>query len=138
MAQNDMLKRYLDAGIAFTNMSRARAKGIIDDLVKNGDIQRDQAQSRVEELVERSRRNTEALVDMVRKELQQQLASMGLATKADIARLEDRITAVAARAPKPAAARPAPAPAPTATKKAGPAAKKGAVPAKKAAGAKKA
>src|SRR5687768_9797617 len=78
MAQNDMLKRYLDAGIAFTNMSRTRAEGIVNDLVKAGEINRDQAQARAEELVERSRRNTEALVDRVRKELSEQLSSMGL------------------------------------------------------------
>ena len=38
MAQNDMLKRYLDAGIAFTQMTRAKAEEIVKDLVKRGDI----------------------------------------------------------------------------------------------------
>ena len=95
MAQNDMLKRYLDAGVAFTKMSRSRAEGIINDLVKAGEVQRGQAQQRVDELVDRSRRNTEQLVDMVRTELRKQLGAMGLATKADITRLERRIDAVA-------------------------------------------
>jgi polyhydroxyalkanoate synthesis regulator phasin len=94
MAQNDMLKRYLDAGVAFTKMSRGRAEGIINDLVKAGEVQRGQAQQRVDELVERSRRNTEQLVDMVRTEMRRQLGAMGLATKADIIRLERRIDAV--------------------------------------------
>ena len=123
MAQNDMLKRYLDAGIAFTKMSRTRAEGIINDLVKAGEIQREQAQERVEELVDRSKRNTEQLVDMVRKELQQQLSSMGLATKADIARIEARIASLdgkpkTAAAPKPQPAKAAAAPAGTAARKA--------------------
>ena len=146
MAQNDMLKRYLDAGIAFTSMSRSRAKGIIDDLVKSGEIQRDQAQSRVEELVDRSRRNTETLVEMVRKELQQQLSSMGLATKADIARLEARIAAVSGRttpaaatakpqAAKAQAPKPQPQPVKAASTPAGTAAAKKATPAKKTASA---
>ncbi|MBW3669043.1 MAG: hypothetical protein KY443_07500 [Actinobacteria bacterium] len=164
MAQNDMLKRYLDAGIAFTKMSRSRAEGIINDLVKTGEIQRDQAADRVEELVERSRRNTEALVDMVRKELRQQLNAMGVATKADIDRIEARLakllgggrgsdgTAAAQKAastqktvaPKKAPAKKAPAkkaPAKKApAKKAAPtkASAPKAAPAKKAAGAKKA
>lgn len=97
MAQNDMLKRYLDAGVAFTKMSRSRAEAIINDLVKTGEIQREHAQQRVDELVERSRRNTESLVDLVRRELRQQLGAMGLATKADVAKLEKRIDSLAGR-----------------------------------------
>ena len=136
MAQNDMLKRYLDAGIAFTNMSRKRAEGIVNDLVKTGEIQRDQAQERVEELVDRSRRNTEALVDRMRKELSTQLASMGLATKADIERIERRLAALGnakASAPKPSAPKPAATKAAPPAKKAAPTAAKKAAPAKKAA-----
>jgi hypothetical protein len=118
-------------------MSRSRAEGIIGDLVKAGEIQRDQAQDRVEELVDRSRRNTEALVEIVRKEVRKQLADV--ATKADIQRLQSRLatlTGVGGRgnggsAAKPSA--PAPASAQTAPAKKSAPAKKAAAPAKKAA-----
>ena len=86
-----MLKRYLDAGIAFTQMTRARAEGIVKDLVKAGELQREQTQERVDELVERSRKNTEQLLDLVRSEVRQQFSAMGLATKDDIKRLESRL-----------------------------------------------
>ena len=130
MPQNDMLKRYLDAGVAFTKMSRSRAEAIINDLVKTGEIQREQAQQRVDDLMERSRRNTETLVDLVRRELQQQLSAMGLATKSDIKRLESRIEALSRAGNGAAAKTPAapkkPAPAKKATPaKATKAAKKG-------------
>jgi polyhydroxyalkanoate synthesis regulator phasin len=91
MAENDTLRRYLDAGMAFTQLTRARAQAIVKDLVKAGELQREQAQDRVEELMDRSRKNTEQLLDVVRKEVRQQLAAMGLATKDDIARLERKI-----------------------------------------------
>ncbi|HVF75469.1 MAG TPA: hypothetical protein VM938_10510 [Acidimicrobiales bacterium] len=135
MAQNDMLKRYLDAGIAFTNMSRKRAEGIVNDLVKAGDINRDQAQERIEELVDRSRRNTEALVDRMRKEISDQLSAMGLATKADIERIEQRLAKLTA---KPTTGPAASTPAPSAAKKAAAAPKKAAAAAPKKATAKKA
>jgi polyhydroxyalkanoate synthesis regulator phasin len=96
MADNDF-RRYLDAGMAFTQLTRARAQAIVKDLVKAGEVQRDQAQERVEELLERSRKNTEMLLDVVRKEVRQQLSSMGLATKEDIARLERKIGAGGAK-----------------------------------------
>ena len=52
MAQRDLLKRYLDAGMAFTAMSKTRAEAIVRELVRAGEIQRDQVQSQVDELLE--------------------------------------------------------------------------------------
>src|SRR5678815_2906755 len=91
MPQNDFLKRYLDAGMAFTQMTRARAEAIVKDLVKAGEVQRDQTQERVDELVDRSRKNTEQFMDMVRKEISKQLSTLGFATKDDLAKLEARL-----------------------------------------------
>ena len=91
MAQSDVLKRYLDAGIAFTQLTRQRAEEIVRDLVKAGEVQSDQAQQAVQELVDRSRENTERFVSVVRKEIRDQVGNLGLATRDDIARLERRI-----------------------------------------------
>jgi polyhydroxyalkanoate synthesis regulator phasin len=91
MPQNDMLKRYLDAGVAFTQMTRDRAEAIVKDLVKAGEVQQKQAQKQVDDLVERSRKNTEQLLEVVRREVTTQLSAVGLATKDDIARLEAMI-----------------------------------------------
>jgi polyhydroxyalkanoate synthesis regulator phasin len=95
MAQNDVLKRLLDAGMTFTAMTQARAEEVIRDLVRAGEVQAEQAQSVVDELVDRSRRNSERLIDAVRSEIRQQVASLGLATKDDVERLERRIADVA-------------------------------------------
>ena len=102
MPQNDLLKRYLDAGMAFTAMTQARAEAIIKDLVKAGEVQTEQAQKAVEELVERSRRNSEKLAENIRKEIRQQVSNLGLATKDDITRLEKKIAAVSKPAARPA------------------------------------
>ena len=93
MPQNDLLKRYLDAGLAFTQMTRSRAEAIVKDLVKAGELQQKQAQKQVDDLLERSRKSTEQLLDVIRSEITSQLSSMGLATKDDIARLEAKIGA---------------------------------------------
>src|SRR5947199_7515403 len=96
MAQNDRLKRYVDAGAAFTQITRARAESIVRDLVKAGEVQRDQNQERVDELVERSRKNTDQFMDMVRKEVSKQLSTLGFATKDDLAKLEARLRGTSA------------------------------------------
>jgi polyhydroxyalkanoate synthesis regulator phasin len=91
MAENDMLRRYMDAGLAFTQMTRSRARAIVQDMVRAGELQREQTQEWVDDLLERSRKNTEQMLELVRKEVSQQLGSMGLATKEDLAKLEARL-----------------------------------------------
>jgi polyhydroxyalkanoate synthesis regulator phasin len=108
MAQSDLWKRYLDAGMEFSQMTRARAESIVKELIRAGEVQREQRQQRIEELLDRSRKNTEQLVDTVRKELTQQLSQIGVATKADIKRLESKIDSITKGSnSKPAAKAPA-------------------------------
>jgi polyhydroxyalkanoate synthesis regulator phasin len=96
MADNDLLKRLLDAGMTFTAMTQARAEDLIRDLVRAGEVQAEQAQTVIDELVDRSRRNSERLIDAVRAEIRQQMASLGLATKGDVERLERKVADVSA------------------------------------------
>ena len=86
MAQNDNLKRYLDAGMAFTQLTRERAEALVNDLVKAGEIRRKEAQQQIEELLERSQKNSEFLVGVIRREVADQLRNMGLE---DLARRAD-------------------------------------------------
>ena len=90
MATNESLQRYIDAGIAFTNMTRKKAEDLVSELVKNGDLQTDEARARVDDLLERGRQGTEVIVSAVRSEVSRQLGAVG------IANLEDLATQVAA------------------------------------------
>jgi polyhydroxyalkanoate synthesis regulator phasin len=91
MAQSDLFKRYLDAGIAFTEMTRERAQAIVKEWVNAGEVPMQRADDFIEDIVERSRQNTAAIVSLVQAQVQDQLSALGLATKADIARLEAKI-----------------------------------------------
>ena len=89
MADFDLLKSALDAGMAFTEMTRQRAEAIVRDLVRSGEVSREQTAKQVEELLERSRKNTEVLLAMVRKEIDDRLAN--LATRDDLSKLAARL-----------------------------------------------
>src|SRR5579872_2667992 len=91
MPDNDLLRRYLDAGVAFTQLTRQRAEGIVRDLVRSGEVSRDQATARVEELLERSRQNTEGVLSLVRKELDDRIAQLNLVTRDDVTSLLGRL-----------------------------------------------
>jgi polyhydroxyalkanoate synthesis regulator phasin len=111
MAQTDLLKRYLDAGLAFTQMTQQRAEAIVKDLVKAGEVQAEQATQRRNEILDRSRKNTEALLSTIRKEVREQVKSLGLATQHDVELLRKEIASLkgAAKAPAKSPAKKAPA-----------------------------
>ena len=88
-------KRALETGMQFTEVRRSQARAIASDLVSQGQLARDQVSNAVDEIVELSRRRTEDLRKIVQKEVSRQLSSLGLATKADLARLERRLTKAA-------------------------------------------
>ncbi|MDQ2650888.1 MAG: hypothetical protein M3Z03_15230 [Actinomycetota bacterium] len=94
MAQTDVFKRYLDAGVAFTALTQSRAEALVKDLVKAGEVQADQAREAVTDLLERSRRNSERLLETVRDEVKSQITNLGLASKADLDKLEARLASL--------------------------------------------
>jgi polyhydroxyalkanoate synthesis regulator phasin len=123
MAQIDLLKRYLDAGMAFTQLTQKKAEAIVKDLVKAGEVQTGEAGRRVEELLERSRQNTEGLMEVVRSEVRSQVSKLGLVPKQELDAVKRELASLKAKQPATVVAK-----APAAKK---PAAKKS--PAKKAA-----
>jgi polyhydroxyalkanoate synthesis regulator phasin len=128
MAQNDIFKRYIDAGLEFGALTQARAEALVKDLVKAGEVQADQARDAVADLLERSRKNSEKLIETVRTEVRAQITNLGLASQADLDKVEARIASLLGSATAPA--KQAASTAATATKKA--AAKATKAPAKKA------
>ncbi len=81
----DPLQKYLDAGIAFTNLTRARAEKLVSELVQSGEFRGD-ARAKVDELIERSRKSQEALFAQVRHEVDRQLEHLGITDLDDLAK----------------------------------------------------
>ena len=94
MAQIDAIRKYLEAGMAFTQTTRAKAEEVVSNLVRTGELQTEQTQQQVQELVDRSRESTDRVVKAVRSEVMAQLSTLGLATKADLAKLERKVDAM--------------------------------------------
>ncbi|MDQ1362043.1 MAG: hypothetical protein QOJ44_2420 [Acidimicrobiaceae bacterium] len=86
MANNDPFRRYIDAGAAFTQLTKARVEELVQELIKSGEVQRGEAQSKVDDVLERSRKSTEALLSLVHAEVSHQLSSLGIGSLEDLAR----------------------------------------------------
>jgi polyhydroxyalkanoate synthesis regulator phasin len=76
MTSNERIKKYLDAGTVLGQVTRARAEEIVKELASAGDIQREQTQEWVDNLVERSRKTSEQILDLIRHEVSSQLSKI--------------------------------------------------------------
>jgi polyhydroxyalkanoate synthesis regulator phasin len=85
MSPNDGLKRYLEAGLALTQITRARAEELVHELIQAGEVETTRAQEWVEDLVKTSRDRSDSLLSTVRGEVKTQLADMGITSMDDLA-----------------------------------------------------
>jgi polyhydroxyalkanoate synthesis regulator phasin len=91
MPQSPDLTKYIDAGAEFVAMTRAQARKRAKELVSTGQLAQEGVQAFVDDLVDESRKRTDVLLDVVRKEIQRQVKTLGIATKDDLAKLESKI-----------------------------------------------
>ncbi|HVC71173.1 MAG TPA: hypothetical protein VNC61_13035 [Acidimicrobiales bacterium] len=85
MPPNDGLKRYLEAGLALTQITRARAEELVHELIQAGEVETTRAQDWVEDLVKTSRERSDTLLSTVRGEVKSQLAEIGITSMDDLA-----------------------------------------------------
>ena len=112
MAGDDFFTRYLEIGASLLGMTRERAEAIVRDLVASGEMAKSQATKAADRLVDRGKAASEELSELVRREIRQQVSALGLATQADVARLEAQIEELKAAPAAPqarSATKPAPA-----------------------------
>lgn len=102
MPENDGLKRYFEAALALTQITRARADELVRDLIRTGEFESTKAQDWVEDLVRHSKQRSEAFVSTVRGEVRQQLSEVGITNVDELARrvaeILDRAETAARRA----------------------------------------
>lgn len=87
----DEVRRLALFGSGVAELTRHQAEQIIKDLVKAGDVRRQQASSAARDLYDRSRENRKQMTSIIRSEIQNQVQNLGLASKRDLERLERRI-----------------------------------------------
>ena len=104
MAQIDGLKRYLEAGLALTQITRKRAEELVHELIQTGEVERNRAQDWVEDLVSTSRDRSEAFISTVRNEVRTQLSEVGVTNLDELAKrvahILERTQAAARKATK--------------------------------------
>lgn len=93
MAANPLLKRMLDAGMQFTEMSQKQAEKLVKQFVKAGQARKKDSDELVKQIVDRGRNLSEQMVATVQAELAKQMGKFA-------GRLDDvegRVEALAAK-----------------------------------------
>ncbi len=84
-------KHVLEVGMQFAEPRRAQVRQLVNDLVAQGHVARDQAAATVDEIVALGQNRAEELRASIRAEVQRQIRALGLATQSDLAALEKRL-----------------------------------------------
>ena len=87
----DEMRRLALFGSGVAELTRHQAEQVIKDLVKAGEVRRQQASGAARDLYERSRENRKMLIGLIRGEIKNQIDNLGLATKRDLERIERRV-----------------------------------------------
>ncbi|MGA2037172.1 MAG: hypothetical protein ABSH04_06275, partial [Acidimicrobiales bacterium] len=133
-----VLKRYLEAGLALSQITRTRAEELVRELIQTGEVEHSRAQEWVEDLVSASRERSEAFISAVRGEVRSQLSDVGVTNLEELARRVARILGRGQAAARKASQRPSTSRAAARKAPARKAAAKKKAPAKKKAAARKA
>jgi polyhydroxyalkanoate synthesis regulator phasin len=94
----DEIRRIALFASGVGDLTRHRAEQIAKELVKSGEVRRDQAAGWAKMLLDASRENRQEITRFVGAEIQTQVKALGLATKQDLDRLERRLERVEASA----------------------------------------
>lgn len=90
-AGRDATQRTLEAGRDATQRTQDRVESLFRELLQTNLEQVEQAQKILEEFIDRSRKASERLVELIDSEVRGQVEALSLATRADVRRLEERI-----------------------------------------------
>ena len=89
MTGSPLLKRLLDTGAQFTEMSQKNAEKLVAVFSKAGQIRRKDAEKTVQQLVERGRATTEHVISLIQAEVSKQLGRFAKRLDDVEARVED-------------------------------------------------
>jgi polyhydroxyalkanoate synthesis regulator phasin len=96
-------EQYLQALASLTEMTRTRAERLAGLLTKQGELQSAQAGRFAEDLVRRTQKNRETVSRLIQREVKRQLGVLGIATRDEVARLQQRVRALEQAVERPAA-----------------------------------
>jgi len=86
-----LFERSVLAGIGVLSMTHGKAQKIGDELIRRGEVQKDETKDWVESLVQRGDEERQSLRKLIHEEVKSTLDELGLVTKEDLQDLASKI-----------------------------------------------
>ena len=87
-------EQYIQALASLSDLTRAQAERVAGLLAKQGEVQSAQVGRVAEDLMRRTQKNREIMTRLVQREVKRQLGVLGMATRDEVARLQQRVRAL--------------------------------------------
>jgi polyhydroxyalkanoate synthesis regulator phasin len=87
-------EQYLQALASLSDLTRSQAERVAGLLAKQGEVQSAQVGRVAEDLMRRTQKNREIMTRLVQREVKRQLGVLGMATRDEVARLQQRVRAL--------------------------------------------
>jgi polyhydroxyalkanoate synthesis regulator phasin len=91
MIMSDIINKAFLAGLGVISLSRDKAEGIIDDLVKRGELSQGEKRGMLSELLESVEKRQAELGEFIQKEVRQILKSLDIPTREEINGLKEEM-----------------------------------------------
>ncbi|MCW2279163.1 phasin family protein [Heliophilum fasciatum] len=90
----DVFRRTLLAGLGAVSLTKERAESIVDELVKKGELSKDEAAKTVSELLDKSKEQREAVGEAIKTEVSKLRSEFGFVTRKEYDALLARVTVI--------------------------------------------
>jgi poly(hydroxyalkanoate) granule-associated protein len=87
----ELIRRGILLGLGAISLTHEKAKAFVDELVKRGEVTKDQGGELVQEILDRAKEQEKTITEKINTEIKKAIDSLGVASKKDISRLEKRI-----------------------------------------------
>jgi polyhydroxyalkanoate synthesis regulator phasin len=87
----DIIRKSMLAGIGLLTLSQEKARELVDELVKQGEVSKEEGSKLLKEFLEKVDKNTQELEKKVNELLQKTLTKMNIPTKEELEKLRREI-----------------------------------------------
>ncbi|MEA2030374.1 MAG: phasin family protein [candidate division Zixibacteria bacterium] len=91
MMMSNIINKAFLAGLGAVSLGRDKVEGLIDELVKRGELSQEEKQGMLSELLESVEKRQAELEEFIHKEIQQILKSLDIPTREEMNRLKEEI-----------------------------------------------
>lgn len=88
---SDIINKAFLAGVGAISISRGKVEGLIDDLVKRGELSQEEKRGMLSDLLESVDKHQAELREFTHKEIRQILKSLDIPTREEINKLKEEI-----------------------------------------------